>query len=78
MRKENKYLAIITVVIVAFLLFSGCTTNQDNNGEETNQDENEIPCEGGYITFDYPPADLDKVLIYSSSRMYVWWACYSC
>jgi len=65
-----KKLAVI-VFLVTLLLLSGCTTNKSNEDKGTNGvtpsndnengDTNNEPDEAGFMPFDYPPVDLEKV-----------------
>ncbi len=57
---EKKFLMIIAVVFIAFLLvFSGLS---DQNGSDQDQTDNEEETNGGDLLFNYAPVDLDKVL----------------
>jgi hypothetical protein len=50
---KNKYFPIIFIALIVFSLFSGCT--------KEDKQINDISNEGGFIIFDYPPVDLEKV-----------------
>ena len=71
---KKKFLMVFAVLLMIFLLFSGCTTEQNGlNQDQTNNDganddndtevneEDDTSDESGFITFDYPPFDLEKV-----------------
>ena len=55
---KRNILFMITFIFATFLLLSGCTTKQnDSNQDNENGDANQ----SGFIIFDYPPFNLDKV-----------------
>lgn len=69
---KKKHLAVLSVVLAVFLSFSGCTTEEDagqnqaddsgeTDGGATDQNESEDFNETGFVVFDYPPFDLEKV-----------------
>ena len=59
---KNKKLLVVFSLVLIFLLISGCTTQQENQTENGNGDEeDDTPDESGFITFNYPPFDLEKV-----------------
>jgi len=50
---KKKFLIIIIFILLISSFFSGCMQDGKNN---------EVPCEGGFITFDYAPVDLGENL----------------
>ncbi len=56
--KIKKLLVFFSLVLI-FLLISGCITQQEDQTENGNDDDTSY--ENGFITFDYPPFDLEKV-----------------
>ena len=63
---KKRFLIIIIVILIVFLLLSGCTTEQnDESSADDNQDNTDddgTSDESGFIIFDYPPFDLEKVV----------------
>lgn len=62
---KRGFLIIVIVILMLFFLFSGCISDQkdieDNtNNEPSNGDEGTN--ESGFIVFEYPPFDLEKVV----------------
>ena len=64
MGMKKRYLTIFSILLVLILMFSGCTTDQEVKDDNT---DNEPPNEdqdtnvSGFVAFDYPPFDLEKV-----------------
>ena len=62
---KQSYLKVVAVISVAvFLLLSGCISDQNSDDSDTNDDsstENGDNNGGGFVAFDYPPFDLEKV-----------------
>jgi hypothetical protein len=53
---------VIVIVLSTILIFSGCISNQENNDRDINDGKaNENIDSNGFLTFDYPPFDLEKV-----------------
>jgi hypothetical protein len=53
---------VIVIVLSTILIFSGCISNQENNDRDINDGKaNENIDSNGFLTFGYPPFDLEKV-----------------
>jgi len=61
MGMKNIHLIIYSIIVVFVLLLSGCTTNQNKNGDTNSNETNNDDLILGSIVFDYPPFDLDNV-----------------
>lgn len=61
---KDRFNLFVILFIISLILISGCVTETEKNGNDVefaDQNGDETPCEGEYITFDFPPFDLEKV-----------------